>query len=252
MKGVVKPFESNSAQGALNLGHATTHRRPRARSTECELRIDRRASMTYMEQGGAAHWDQAYANGAEARSWFQTEAAHSLHMIDLAGVDRDAAIIDVGGGASTLVDSLLARGYTDLEVLDISSTALALTRRRLGAAASAVTWLCLDLLSWIPQRTYALWHDRAVFHFLTDPAQRARYLRTLTQATAPGSSAVFGCFAPDGPDHCSGLPVARYDARSLAACLGQGWTVISADREEHLTPRGSIQPFTWVVLQRQS
>jgi hypothetical protein len=91
-----------------------------------------------------------------------------------------------------------------------------------------------------------------VFHFLTDPADRARYLRALTQATAPGSTAVFGCFAPDGPEHCSGLPVARYDADSLAACLGQDWTVIGTDREEHLTPRGKIQPFTWVALQRES
>lgn len=205
-----------------------------------------------MTEGRAAHWDQAYEHGAETCSWFQTEATQSLHMIDLAGADRDGAIIDVGGGASTLVDSLLARGYTDVAVLDLSPTALDLARRRLGEAASAVTWLCLDLLSWIPQRTYAVWHDRAVFHFLTDPGERAQYLHTLTEATASGSSAVFGCFAPDGPDHCSGLPVARYDACTLAACLGQGWTVIGADREQHLTPSGSIQPFTWVAVQRQS
>lgn len=208
--------------------------------------------MIGMAEGRAAHWDRAYEHGAETCSWFQAEAAHSLRMIELAGVERDAAIIDVGGGASTLVDSLLARGYTDVAVLDVSTTALDVARTRLGEAADAVTWLCLDLLSWTPQRTYGLWHDRAVFHFLTEPTERAQYLRALTQATAPGSSAVFGCFAPDGPDHCSGLPVARYDASTLAAHLGHGWTLTAADREEHLTPNRRTQPFTWVVLQRQS
>lgn len=205
-----------------------------------------------MAEGRAAHWNQTYQHGAETRSWFQMEAAQSLHMIDLAGAGRDDAIIDVGGGASTLVDGLLARGYTDLAVLDVSPIALDVARSRLGQAARAVTWLCLDLLSWAPQRTYVIWHDRAVFHFLTDQPDRAQYLRTLGQATTPGSRAVFGCFAPDGPDHCSGLPVARYDPESLIASLGGGWKTIAVDREEHRTPNGSVQPFTWAAFRRQS
>jgi SAM-dependent methyltransferase len=206
--------------------------------------------MVDVVESRAAHWDLAYGQGLETRSWFQAEAAQSLRLIDRAAAARDRAVIDVGGGASSLVDDLLARGYSDVTVLDVSRAALDLARARLGEAASTVTWLCQDLVSWVPQRVYALWRDRAVFHFLTDPGDRAHYLRALEGATAAGSCAVLGCFAPDGPDHCSGLPVARYNAEGLRACLGPAWMCVGSDREEHHTPGGGMQPFTWVVLRQ--
>ena len=204
-----------------------------------------------MTERRAAHWDQAYRQGVQSRSWFQAEAARSLRLIALCGAPRDRAIIDVGGGASPLVDGLLARRYTDVTVLDVSGAALDISRTRLGEAASTVTWLCLDLMSWVPERTYAVWHDRAVFHFLTDPGERAHYFGVLMRATTPGSSVVLSCFARDGPDHCSGLPVARFDADGLSAFLGEAWTSVGSEREEHRTPAGSVQPFTWVVFRRQ-
>jgi hypothetical protein len=125
-------------------------------------------------------------------------------------------------------------------------------RDRLGARAGQVHWLTADVLSWHPWRQYRAWHDRAVFHFLTAAEDRQQYLRVLDAATAPGAVAVFGCFAPDGPQHCSGLPVARYSPAQLARQAGPGWLLISQDREEHRTPAGTIQPFTWIALRGQS
>jgi hypothetical protein len=200
----------------------------------------------------AAHWDAAYAQGDDARSWFEKHPDMSLRMLDSAGVSAADALIDVGGGASPLTGALLDRGFRDLTVLDISAAGMRHARDRLGSRADQVHWLTADVLSWHPQRHYQAWHDRAVYHFLTIDEHRQQYLRTLDTATAPGAIAVCGCFAPDGPRRCSGLPVARYGPAQLARQIGAKWLLIGQDREEHITPAGSIQPFTWVALRRQS
>jgi trans-aconitate methyltransferase len=200
----------------------------------------------------AAHWDAAYGQGDATRSWFEKHPAMSLRMLDSAGVSAADAVIDVGGGASPLSGALLDRGFRDLTVLDISAAALQHARDRLGSQAGQVHWLRTDVLSWHPQRHYRAWHDRALYHFLTVDEHRQRYLHTLNTATAPGAIAVFGCFAADGPQHCSGLPVARYSPARLARQIGSKWLTVDQAREEHLTPAGTIQPFTWVALRRQS
>jgi trans-aconitate methyltransferase len=200
----------------------------------------------------AARWDAAYAQGDETRSWFEEYPAMSLRMLDCAGVSAAAALIDVGGGASPLAGVLLDRGFRDLTVLDISAAGMQHARDRLGLRADQVHWLTADVLSWHPGRHYQAWHDRAVYHFLTTVEHRRQYLRTLDAATAPGALAVFGCFAPEGPQHCSGLPVARYNAAQLARQIGAKWFLIGQEREEHITPAGAIQPFTWIALRRQS
>jgi trans-aconitate methyltransferase len=198
----------------------------------------------------AGHWDDAYAQGAGTRSWFQLQPAMSLQMLDAAGVSAGDSVIDVGGGASPLAGVLLGRGFADVTVLDISATGMQYARRRLGPQAERVRWLRADVLAWRPQRRYQVWHDRAVFHFLTGSRDRRRDLHTLDLATAAGAVAVFGCFALDGPQYCSGLPVTRYGPRELAAQLG-GWRLVAQDREEHITPAGAVQPFTWAAFRRQ-
>jgi trans-aconitate methyltransferase len=200
----------------------------------------------------AAHWDEAYAQGAATRSWFQQQPGMSLGMLDAAGVVAADSVIDVGGGASALAGALLERGFGDITVLDVSVAGIRDARQRLGAQAGRVQWLIADVLTWLPVRHYRAWHDRAVFHFLTTAPDRQRYVRALDAATGPGAVAVFGTFAPDGPEHCSGLPVARYSAPGLAGQLGEQWALIRQDREEHLTPAGVIQPFTWAALRKQA
>lgn len=202
------------------------------------------------EHAPGTHWDAAYDHGDDTRSWYQTEPAGSLRMADQCGVRPADSVLDVGAGASPLVDALLRRGHRDLTLVDVSETGLAIARERLADNASAVDWQVADVLTWRPGRTYAVWHDRAVFHFLTTDQQRARYLRTLNAATTSGSLALFATFAPDGPEFCSGLPVARYDAHGLADTLGQPWQLIAHDRELHTTPNGKTQPFTWTALRR--
>ena len=200
----------------------------------------------------AAHWDAAYAQGDDIRSWFEQHPDMSLRMLDSASVSAADALIDVGGGASPLTGALLDRGFRDLTVLDISATGTQHARARLGLRADQVHWLTADVRSWHPERHYQAWHDRAVFHFLTSDEDRQQYLHTLDTATAQGAIAVFGCFGPDGPQRCSGLPVARYSAAQLARELGTKWRLTSQAREEHTTPAGTIQPFTWIALGRES
>jgi trans-aconitate methyltransferase len=205
-----------------------------------------------MADQAAAHWDAAYAQGDSTRSWFEEHPDMSLRMLDSAGLTAADAVIDVGGGASPLTGALLDRGFRDLTVLDISAAGMQYARERLGPRADQVHWLTADVLSWHPPRRYQAWHDRAVYHFLTTEEHRQQYLRTLDTATIPGAVAVFGFFAPDGPQYCSGLPVARYSPAQLARQAGAKWLLISQDREEHITPAGTIQPFTWIALRRQS
>lgn len=193
------------------------------------------------------HWNTVYSQRGDAGvSWYQPSADWSLRLIDQLGIAADAAVVDVGGGASRLVDGLLQRGFTDVSVLDISESALSAARRRVGAA-SPVTWLHQDVLNWQPARRFQLWHDRALFHFLTDPQDRDRYLEVLGAALQPGGAVVVGTFAQDGPQRCSGLPVRRYAAKHLVESLGGRFRVLQSDREEHTTPAGVVQPFTWLA-----
>lgn len=196
------------------------------------------------------YWDAVYRHGATSRSWFQQQPAPSLRMLDTAGVLPDDSVIDIGGGASPLVDALLARGHTDLAVLDISAQGLDVTRQRLGSDGARVRWQVCDLCTWEPTRTWKVWHDRAVLHFMNTAAQRREYLRVLDAATEPGSRAVLAVFAPDGPEQCSGLPVARYDAEQLAELLGDPWSLLANERELHTTPTGATQSFTWAAFAR--
>ncbi len=197
------------------------------------------------------HWQQVYTVKDEtAVSWFQESPQISLALIAASGLTRDAGIIDVGGGASRLVDALLAAGHSDLTVLDIAEAALAKTRQRLGASAAAVAWIAADITAWQPQRHYALWHDRAVFHFLTAAEDRAAYKRALQAALLPGGQAIIASFAPDGPERCSGLPVMRYAPESLVLELGAGFRLEETRSEPHKTPAGGQQAFQYSRFRR--
>lgn len=175
-----------------------------------------------------------------------------MEMLEAVGVATDQSVIDVGGGASTLVDALLEHGYTDLTVLDISDEGLHTAQGRLGDAADRVQWMLADLRTWNPSRTWDVWHDRALLHFFVADQDRQRYLHALDAATELGSVAILATFAADGPQHCSGLPVTRYAAADLAALLGPSWQPLTERREEHHTPSGGSQPFTWVAFRRVS
>ncbi len=201
-------------------------------------------------EGSEQHWDAAYGSrGAQEVSWSEDEPRTSLQLVEALGVDCHAPVIDVGGGASRLVHRLIELGFDDLSVLDISSAALQASREALPAGAP-VSWIHDDVLAWHPLRTYGLWHDRALLHFLVDPGERSSYLARLRSAVAPGGAVVLATFAPDGPDRCSGLPVARYDASELAALLSAGWRVVEERREIHVTPAGAPQPFTAIAARR--
>jgi trans-aconitate methyltransferase len=170
-------------------------------------------------------------------------------MIAATGVAADGAIIDVGGGASTLVDNLLGSGYSDVTVLDITSAALERSRARLGDAAKKATWIEADILNFEPNRSYKLWHDRAVFHFLTEKSQQRHYAGLLQKAIEPGGYLILATFGPDGPQRCSGLPVQRYSTEELSRLLEPAFELQAQDLEEHKTPRGSVQQFLYTCWQ---
>jgi SAM-dependent methyltransferase len=200
------------------------------------------------------HWDDVYgAKAADELSWFQATPAVSLRLLGRFA-PPPSSVIDVGGGASTLVDVLLDEGWADVTVLDVSATALEAVRARLGDRHEHRPLLVhADLLGWDPPRQYDVWHDRAVFHFLVEPTDRRRYVDIAARAVRPGGHLVVATFAPDGPAQCSGLPTARYDAEALAREFASGFDSqpCHAEREEHCTPSGVVQPFTWVVLRRR-
>ncbi|NPU65993.1 class I SAM-dependent methyltransferase [Bradyrhizobium sp. 83012] len=197
-----------------------------------------------------AHWQTVYTTKTETEvSWHQDEPATSLRLIREAGAGPSSRIIDVGGGASRLVDALLTAGYGALTVLDISEAALAAARARLGAPAATVGWIAADVRRWRPQASYDVWHDRAAFHFLTDAVDREAYVARLRSAVVPGGAVIIGTFALDGPEKCSGLPVVRYDAQSLAGTLGTGFVLQDNCTEAHRTPWGSVQKFQFCRFQ---
>ena len=200
----------------------------------------------------SSHWDKVYATKGEAEvSWFQDSPSTSLAMIRAAAADGNAAIIDVGGGASRLVDALLQDGYRDLTILDLAANALDAAKTRLGQASSAVDWIVADATIWRPARTYDVWHDRAAFHFLTDQHDRDAYVERLRSAIAPGGQIIIATFAPDGPEKCSGLPVQRHDSASLAAELGPDFELVETRSETHHTPWSSAQAFQFNRFRRQ-
>lgn len=194
-----------------------------------------------------SHWERVYqTKEPNAVSWYSAHLDRSLALIRKAAGDTQAAIIDVGGGESTLVDDLLSLGYRDLTVFDLSSTALQVTRQRLGVASDTVRWVAGDItLADMPRHRYDVWHDRAVFHFLTEPEQRAIYVRQVAKAVKPGGHVIVATFAPDGPEQCSGLQVARYDAASLHGQFGAKFRLLESQRETHKTPFGTAQQFVY-------
>ena len=200
------------------------------------------------------HWERIYSTKAtDAVSWFQEHADHSLGLIEATGVSHAASIIDVGGGASTLVDDLLAKNYQDITVLDLSVAALNSAKERLGARASSVTWLASDITeAELPLHAYDLWHDRAVFHFLTTPEDRHAYVQAVLRSVKPGGHIIVATFAEDGPLQCSGLPVMRYSAPKLHAEFGQAFTLVSHDKELHYTPFVTTQQFTYCYCRRSA
>lgn len=205
-----------------------------------------------MPTSAKQHWETIYATRDEAgTSWFRPHLDESLRLIASLALPVDAAIIDVGGGRSTLVDDLLRQGFTDMTVLDIAEVALNDSRARLGERAGAVHWMAGNALAMpLPAAGFALWHDRAVYHFLTEAADRRRYLEQLTNALRPGGHAIIATFAADGPERCSGLIVRRYDADGLADEFASHFERVADSREIHPTPFGTEQAFTYTLLRR--
>ena len=202
---------------------------------------------------GAQHWEQVYrSKAADAVSWFRPHLDVSLVLLRATGFDPRSRVLDVGGGASTLVDDLLAAGCAGITVLDLSGAALDVARQRLGGRAASVTWRIGDITTLdLPAVHYSHWHDRAVLHFLTDPAAAQAYAAQASHAVVPGGHAVIGGFAPDGPERCSGLAVARRSPEQIAALLGPAFELVEARHERHRTPGGAEQAFAWAVLRRR-
>jgi SAM-dependent methyltransferase len=198
-----------------------------------------------------AHWQNVYTSKGEHEvSWFEENPAVSLELIGRAGANPNSAIIDIGGGASRLVDALLKRGFCAITVLDLSEAALATARARLDQRADRVQWVAGDVTTWEPPQSFDIWHDRAAFHFLTEASDRAAYLSALRNALKPGGHAIIATFALDGPERCSGLPVTRYDSESLAQTLGEGFALVETQNHRHTTPWHSEQRFQFSLFRR--
>jgi ubiquinone/menaquinone biosynthesis C-methylase UbiE len=198
-----------------------------------------------------AHWENVYeTKGENEVSWFQECPTISLDLIDATGVKPGALIIDIGAGASRLIDALLDKGFDAVSVLDVSDKALATAKARLGARASKVRWVVADVTKWEPSQTFDVWHDRAAFHFLTEPKDRAAYAERVSKAVGSGRHVIIGTFAPDGPERCSGLPIARHDAISLGEMLGPSFELVESRRHDHHTPMGGTQRFQFSRFRR--
>jgi trans-aconitate methyltransferase len=202
--------------------------------------------------GRQAHWQNIYATKAATEvSWFQETPSVSLDLIQHVSGSSRPSVIDIGGGASRLVDHLLSKGYDDITVLDISEAALSTVMDRLVAQQAKVGWIPADVTKWQPLRSYDIWHDRAVFHFLIEASDRAAYVQRLLTALRPGGHAIIATFAPDGPEQCSGLPVVRYDAQALGNVLGASFKLLDTRRNDHQTPTGNVQRFQFSIFQRE-
>jgi 2-polyprenyl-3-methyl-5-hydroxy-6-metoxy-1,4-benzoquinol methylase len=205
-----------------------------------------------MSGSSQAHWDDVYARKDEREvSWFQENPEPSLQLIASTGTTPASAMIDIGGGASRLVDALLSHGFDNLTVLDLSEAALAKARARLGASAAKVRWIAADVTTWQVDAHYDVWHDRAALHFLGDPDARRAYVERLKLALKVGGHAIIATFALDGPEKCSGLPVTRYSARTIGALLGAEFALVDTLRHEHTTPWGSMQNFQFSTFVRR-
>jgi hypothetical protein len=199
-----------------------------------------------------AHWDRAFeAKTPDQHSWYQGSPRVSLQLIRRAAPRLDEPVIDVGGGASMLVDALLNQGFQDLTVLDISSAALQISQRRLGERAERIEWNCTDVRDFHPSRRFRLWHDRALFHFLVRQADRKQYRRALLEGLDVGGQLILATFAIDGPTRCSGLDIVQYDADKISVEFGRHFQLLEQVDERHFTPAGGEQRFSWFRLQRR-
>jgi len=199
-----------------------------------------------------AHWEKVYGGKSPIEvSWYQKEPTLSMCLIHNTGVAPDAAIIDVGGGASTLVDRLCANSYTNISVLDISANALDHARKRLAERGCDVNWHNQDVVNFDPPQQFSIWHDRAVFHFLTSKADRVKYVNAVKRTLAPGGHLILMAFAIGGPEKCSGLDIVQYDANKLMAELGEGFELLETGEEIHSTPVGGEQKFAYFHIVRQ-
>jgi 2-polyprenyl-3-methyl-5-hydroxy-6-metoxy-1,4-benzoquinol methylase len=197
------------------------------------------------------HWEDVFRRKEEGEvSWFQERPGTSLELIARTGAGRGASIVDVGGGASRLVDGLLDAGYANVTVVDIAEAALFRARQRLASRADGVRWIAADLRAWTPATVFDVWHDRAVFHFMISPEDRVAYLATLQKTLAPGGHAIIATFAANGPSTCSELPVLRYEPETLAIELGDGFRLVEGVHEDHPTPGGRVQAFQYSRFER--
>ena len=200
-----------------------------------------------------SHWENVYTTKTEEEvSWFQENPSTSVDLIRATEVPKNAAIVDIGGGSSRLVDALLQDGYSAITVLDLSEQALATAKARLGNSASSVQWIGADVTEWEPVTIFDVWHDRAAFHFLTDPQDQSAYVARALKALRLGGHLIIGTFALDGPERCSGLPVMRHDASSLGEALGQSFKLVETRFHEHFTPMGRMQRFQFSRFRRAS
>jgi len=200
----------------------------------------------------STHWQNVYqSKGEQQVSWTQPNPEPSLGLIEKFASGKQASIIDIGGGASRLVDALRERGFEDLTVLDLSDAALQKAKDRLGAPGATIQWIAADITSWQPPHSFDIWHDRAAFHFLVGPDDRAAYLDRLRKGVRHGGHAIIATFALDGPEKCSGLPVQRYDPESLSRAVGPSFELIEHQGHRHTTPWGAVQSFQFSVLRRR-
>jgi 2-polyprenyl-3-methyl-5-hydroxy-6-metoxy-1,4-benzoquinol methylase len=198
------------------------------------------------------HWQQVYLNkGEQEVSWTQPSPEPSLGLIGKFAPSRQASIVDIGGGASRLVDALCERGYRDVTVLDLSEAALVTAKRRLGERGASVQWIAADVTDWEPAQPFDIWHDRAALHFLVEASDRRAYLERLGRGVKPGGHAIIATFALDGPEKCSGLPVQRYDAAALSKAVGEAFELVESLAHRHVTPWGALQSFQFSVLRRR-
>ena len=199
-----------------------------------------------------AHWQAVYTTKDEDEvSWFEENPDHSLELISKAKAGLNTSVVDVGGGASRLVDALVAGGQSHITVVDLSAAALATAKGRLPSANN-VTWVVSDITRWKPDGAFDIWHDRAAFHFLTDSTDQGSYVEVMAKALKPSGIAIIGTFAPTGPERCSGLPVARHDAASLTEILGSRFRLLYSEPHQHVTPWNTVQDFQFSIFEKRS